>query len=547
MAPNQTITITFTAQTTQVFAVGAITRNVAQASGTRTVAGASQTFVTSDFAFNTFGNLTVTKTSNAPSPLYPGNQFTYTVTATNPSAAAITGVSVYDPLPSGVSYVAGSAQVTGSRYDYYLDSFSAQLYSNQNGTLSWNTNWYEENDGGSPTGGNIRILQDGTFPVYGLRFNLSGNTRRIARRADISGYASAVLSFDYRRAGTQAGDAVAVQVCQTSVNANLITCSDATGWTTVATVGGAATDANYVTASYNLAANFLSANFAVRLAYASTTTGNRNIWFDNIKVTVPNTGTFSAGVPPDLLDAGSGYFVPAGGTLTLTYNVTVDNPLASGIDQITNTAFVNSSGSPLQVSASVTDLVVNPSSQSAEAGGRVWLDSNGNSTQDIGEPGLANVEVTLKDWLGSSVMTTITDSTGHYLFAGVAPGNGYYVEVTPRTIPSGLQQSAPSGHTDNRTNTFNLTASQSLANADLGYDSAAGYAAIGNYVWSDANSNGTRDAGEAGLAGVSVELWLDNGDRIYIFNPCNRHESKYRYYRSGRQLSVYRCHGQRHE
>ena len=509
MAPNQAITITFTAQTTANFSVGAITRNVVQASGTRTpVAGVTQTFNASDFAFNTYGNLTVTKTSNAASPLYPGNQFTYTIKMTNPSSAAITGVSVYDPLPSGVNYVAGTSQVTGSRYDYFLDNFNAQLYSNQNGTLNWGTNWIEQNDGGgagSPMSGDIEVLQDGSFPVYALRYNLSHNNRAIARRASLSGYSAATLSFDYRRAGTtNASDAVQVQVCANSTNATPITCSDAGGWTIVATLGGAATDANYISSSYNLASSFLSANFAVRLA-ATGHTENHNIWFDNIKVTVPNSGTFSAGTPPDLLDGSKGYFVAAGGTLTLTYNVTVDNPLEGGVDQITNTAFVNSSRIPLPVSASVTNLVVNPSSQSASVGGQVWFDLDGDGVQDVGEPGLANVEVTLKDWLGAAVMTTTTDSQGHFLFTGVEPGNGYYVEATSRTIPSGLVQSAPSGRSDNRTNAFNLTVAQSYTGANLGYKAPTGSATIRSVVWSDANSNGVRDGGEPGLGGVTVQ------------------------------------------
>ena len=167
----------------------------------------------------------------------------------------------------------------------------------------------------------------------------------------------------------------------------------------------------------------------------------------------------------------------------------MNNPLATGINSITNTATINSNEIILPITASVTNLVVNPTSQSSEVGGQVWLDANGNGTLDVGEPGLANIDVTLKDQYGTPLMTTTTDTTGHYLFTGITPGNGYYVEATVGTLPTGLQQSAPAGHTDNRTNPFNLTASQSLTNADLGYKSTAGFAAIGNYVWSDANSN----------------------------------------------------------
>ena len=162
----------------------------------------------------------------------------------------------------------------------------------------------------------------------------------------------------------------------------------------------------------------------------------------------------------------------------------------------------------MPLSASVTNLVVNPSSQSAEVGDFVWFDTDGDGIQDVGEPGLANVEVTLRNWLGATIATTSTDN-GHYLFTGVEPGNGYYVEATASTLPSGLQQSAPAGHSDNRTDPFNLTAGQSYMDADLGYKTAPGTATIGDLVWSDPNSNGLHDGGEPGLSGVTVQLWQD--------------------------------------
>jgi hypothetical protein len=130
----------------------------------------------------------------------------------------------------------------------------------------------------------------------------------------------------------------------------------------------------------------------------------------------------------------------------------------------------------------------------------------------LGEPGLANVEVTLKDQFGTPLMTTTTYASGYYLFTGIAAGNNYYVEATSSTIPAGLTQSAATG-SNNRTNAFNLTAGQSYTGADLGYKPATGTATIGNYVWSDANADNNRNAGEPGIAGVTVELWRDvNGD-----------------------------------
>ncbi|MEZ5585104.1 MAG: SdrD B-like domain-containing protein, partial [Candidatus Competibacteraceae bacterium] len=66
---------------------------------------------------------------------------------------------------------------------------------------------------------------------------------------------------------------------------------------------------------------------------------------------------------------------------------------------------------------------------------------------------------------------------------------------------------------NNRTSAFNLTAGQTYNNADLGYQPAAGTAVIGDRVWSDADGDGVQDAGEPGLAGVTVRIYTDaNGN-----------------------------------
>ncbi len=49
-------------------------------------------------------------------------------------------------------------------------------------------------------------------------------------------------------------------------------------------------------------------------------------------------------------------------------------------------------------------------------GDMVWLDNNGNGTYEVGEPGLPNVTVTLKDAIGNTLETTTTDAQGKYSF-----------------------------------------------------------------------------------------------------------------------------------
>ncbi len=132
MLPNQQITITFTARTTAAtFANGDMTRNRVEAVGTRTVGGVTQTFKATDFVFNTFTDgsvgMQLTKTSSVPvaTPVSPGDTLTYTMTVTNPATATttLTGVTLYDPLPAGVSYVPASGSVTCERARNVRDQF----------------------------------------------------------------------------------------------------------------------------------------------------------------------------------------------------------------------------------------------------------------------------------------------------------------------------------------------------------------------------------------------------------------------------------------
>ena len=54
------------------------------------------------------------------------------------------------------------------------------------------------------------------------------------------------------------------------------------------------------------------------------------------------------------------------------------------------------------------------------------------------------------------------------------------------------------------TDQFNLPSNGSDLSRDLGLYT---YASIGDRVWLDANGNGVQDAGESGMAGVTVELF----------------------------------------
>ena len=165
-------------------------------------------------------------------------------------------------------------------------------------------------------------------------------------------------------------------------------------------------------------------------------------------------------------------------------------------------------------------------------GDRVWLDEDGDGDQDAGEPGIANVRVTLTgtDVNGNPISReTVTDSNGRYLFPNLPPSNasGYTIAVDTSTLPAGLAANPTydeNGVATLHTTSVVLSADQTHLTADFGYNWASttetntntGSGSIGDRVWIDADGDGFQDDNEAGLAGVTVTLYYDpDGDGIF--------------------------------
>lgn len=148
----------------------------------------------------------------------------------------------------------------------------------------------------------------------------------------------------------------------------------------------------------------------------------------------------------------------------------------------------------------------------AAIGDFVWHDLNRNGVQDAGEPGLFGVQVQALQ--GSTVVATaFTNAAGAYSLPNLCPGT-YTVSYDPATVPTGfLPTITGAGTTDTDSNpnasTVTLTDYNSTdLTIDFGFQvPCAGI--IGDFVWNDLNRNGVQDAGEPGLAGVEVRLYMD--------------------------------------
>ncbi len=138
-------------------------------------------------------------------------------------------------------------------------------------------------------------------------------------------------------------------------------------------------------------------------------------------------------------------------------------------------------------------------------GDHVWLDTNGDGIQDVGETGIPNVRLRLYDDDGRLVAEEMTNSNGDYLFTGVFPGN-YTVEIVEEDIPPGLTNS----HTP--ATAVTITPGQEIRDVDFGYKPTG--AMIGDTVWHDVDGDGVEDPGEPGIGGVVLNLVSPGPDNI---------------------------------
>jgi len=135
--------------------------------------------------------------------------------------------------------------------------------------------------------------------------------------------------------------------------------------------------------------------------------------------------------------------------------------------------------------------------------GTKFLDANGNGALDAGEPGIPGVTITLSG--GGLTRTAVTGGDGSFSFTGVPFGTYTLSE----TVPPGFQQTAPpSPGTLSATLDFGHQAVSGLA-----FGNRPVPASISGSKFNDLNGNGIRDAGEPGLAGVTIQL-RDSGGQV---------------------------------
>jgi len=200
-------------------------------------------------------------------------------------------------------------------------------------------------------------------------------------------------------------------------------------------------------------------------------------------------------------------------------------------------------------------------------GDSIFWDTNENGTQDLGEPGFANVTVRLYDavwtdgnndgfYQAGEATTTLVDTTstiadnplttanegGTYLFQNLpalASGHYYLVEVVTSGLPGASHtliadpdsdgtpctalplNGVPASVCDSQKLVVGFLFGNNYLGADFGYRiNGTNYATIGDSLWIDSDGDGTKDSGEVGIDNVTV--WLDtDGDGVVDWTDLN--------------------------
>jgi uncharacterized repeat protein (TIGR01451 family) len=464
MSANETLTIVFQAITTGTAPLG-FSENRAVTIGSRL--NGSQEFIAEDNCFVYVTNLDMEKSSSAGGAVNPGETITYTVVISNPGGATSTNITVSDPLPAGTTYSPGTSQVTAPIHpvETLRDEATNVAYDGSNGTLDWSSQpWNEIGDDGSASSGDVRVTTD--LGDNSFRIRRSGNG--LERSADLTGYDSVQLSFDYRRQSfDNQDDYVAVEISSDGGNS----------WDELDRFEGPRTDSGYLQANYDII-DYAATDTVLRFISSGLggfRAGTDYFYIDDIQIELSISGvaaTNPGGDPPDLISAADGYDLYPGETMTVTFQVTVDDPPAAGQSQIVNIAYVTSDTQTNPLVDSVTDNL-----PPVDIGDLVWFDTDGDGIFDPGESGIPDVEVSLynpgpdgQPGGGDDILiaSTTTGSAGDYVFTGM-PAGAYFVDLNEATLPPDLT-STP-GTTD-PTSAFILAAGQNYMDADFGYQPA---------------------------------------------------------------------------
>ncbi|MCB0965351.1 MAG: hypothetical protein KDB37_00830, partial [Ilumatobacter sp.] len=189
--------------------------------------------------------------------------------------------------------------------------------------------------------------------------------------------------------------------------------------------------------------------------------------------------------------------------------------------------------------AGMADLEVLCDEAPIQVGNRVWLDIDGDGTQDPGETPVEGVTVNIYDATGTTLIgTTTTSASGEYYFDdtnvanGLLEGTDYVIRLDePADYETGgpLDGSVPTvqgagGNPELDSDgviggsgfpeTDITTGGPGVNDHSVDFGFVSPSVSVGDFVWVDTDRDGQQDAGEPGIEGVTLTLTGPDGQPV---------------------------------
>jgi protocatechuate 3,4-dioxygenase beta subunit len=148
----------------------------------------------------------------------------------------------------------------------------------------------------------------------------------------------------------------------------------------------------------------------------------------------------------------------------------------------------------------------------ATIGSFVWTDNNSNGIQDIGEPGIPGVNISICTVDGKLVTKGQSGENGEYRISNIPVGKF----IIKFQILDGFSPTLKDASTEDKDSDIDSFGKTGIVTLIAGYDGLidAGFvkrSTIGNRVWVDFNANGVQNVGEPSKDSVMVSLFTESG------------------------------------
>ncbi|WP_160320801.1 SdrD B-like domain-containing protein [Arthrobacter alpinus] len=166
-------------------------------------------------------------------------------------------------------------------------------------------------------------------------------------------------------------------------------------------------------------------------------------------------------------------------------------------------------------------------------GDYVWVDSNRDGLQSVGEPGIKDVVLAITgpngkavtDVFGKAVVSVKTDDTGAYTFVDLPvlkAGESYTVSIDKDGSKEALAPYIPTieteGNREGDSSTWTATSTGLTMDGDRDQSLDLGFVlpkvSVGDYVWVDSNRDGLQSVGEPGIKDVVLAITGPNGKAV---------------------------------